>query len=556
VLFLALASPAAAQVPIPETPGSDVPAFVGEPAERRPVFAVDPPRHPFMAPNGDSNLHVDAYQTDVHQQVGPLGRDMQRVSSVLEGVCASVTFDSAGRIVTVCVGVEGPRLVLVDPVTLRPLAVMPLPPRRPGLGGSIFNDFAGGGYFYLDNRDRAVIPTTDLRLLVVRVSRSFSVERAYDLRGAVAPDDKIVSALPDWAGRIWFVSAAGVVGAVDPVGGAVRPLALGEAVANSFAVDETGGVYVITQRALYRLDAANYGAPRVTWREAYENSGVSKPGQVHAGSGTTPTLLGREFVAIADNADPMNVVVYRRGVGSSGPREVCRVPVFSRGASGTDQSLIGAGRSLIVENNYGYTGPTSTTGGATTVAGLERVDLRRDGRGCRHVWHSSETAPSVVPKLSAGSGLVYTYTKDRRADGQDPWFLTALDFRTRRTVWKRLAGEGFGFNNNYAPVTIGPEGTAYVGVLGGLVALRDRMPPSGVPPAAPALSVRVRGRRVRVGGPDVDLVAQMEVLRRGRRVARDSRAPFVRRVPRGRGRLSVRVRLRDGRVVRLRPAAR
>ena len=27
------------------------------------------------------------------------------------------------------------------------------------------------------------------------------------------------------------------------------------------------------------------------------------------------------------------------------------------------------------------------------------------------------------------------------------------------------------FNNNYAPVTIAPDGTAYVGVLGGLVAL-------------------------------------------------------------------------------------
>ena len=39
-------------------------------------------------------------------------------------------------------------------------------------------------------------------------------------------------------------------------------------------------------------------------------------------------------------------------------------------------------------------------------------------------------------------------------------------------VYRRLAGTGFGFNNNYAPVTLGPDGTAYVGVLGGVVAFR------------------------------------------------------------------------------------
>ena len=58
------------------------------------------------------------------------------------------------------------------------------------------------------------------------------------------------------------------------------------------------------------------------------------------------------------------------------------------------------------------------------------------------------------------------------AGGQsgDPWYLTALDFRTGETRWKRLAGTGLGFNNNYAPITIGPDGRIYLGVLGGLVA--------------------------------------------------------------------------------------
>ncbi len=88
---------------------------------------------------------------------------------------------------------------------------------------------------------------------------------------------------------------------------------------------------------------------------------------------------------------------------------------------------------------------------------------------CRTVWTSDERAPSVVPKLSLANGLLYTYTKPPRSDSVDAWYLTALDFRTGRTVYRRLAGTGLGFNNNYAPVTLGPDGTAYVGVLGGLV---------------------------------------------------------------------------------------
>jgi hypothetical protein len=134
---------------------------------------------------------------------------------------------------------------------------------------------------------------------------------------------------------------------------------------------------------------------------------------------------------------------------------------------------VGTGRSLVVENNYGYSGLTATEQGATTTPGIERVDLADTGTGCRTVWHSEERAPSVVPKLSLANGLLYTYTKPPSADDTDAWYFTALDFRTGATIWKRLAGTGLGFNNNYAPVSIGPDGSAYVGALGGLVRLSD-----------------------------------------------------------------------------------
>ena len=40
--------------------------------------------------------------------------------------------------------------------------------------------------------------------------------------------------------------------------------------------------------------------------------------------------MGREYVAITDNADPMDIVVYRRAQASTGSRVVCDQPVFGR----------------------------------------------------------------------------------------------------------------------------------------------------------------------------------------------------------------------------------
>ena len=45
---------------------------------------------------------------------------------------------------------------------------------------------------------------------------------------------------------------------------------------------------------------------------------------------------------------------------------VCKQPVFDRGASATDQSLIAARNSIVVENNYGHDSPQSVQNGNTT----------------------------------------------------------------------------------------------------------------------------------------------------------------------------------------------
>jgi hypothetical protein len=245
----------------------------------------------------------------------------------------------------------------------------------------------------------------------------------------------------------------------------------------------------------------------------------------------------------------MNVVVYKRAAQVDGSRLVCKMPVFSKGAGDTDQSLIATPTSIVTENNFGYASPAVVQEGKTTTPGLERIDV--DAKGCRKVWHSDEIAPSVVPKLSLANGIVYTYTKPANADGEDGWYLTAVDFATGKTLWRALAGEGLGFNNNYAPVTLGPDGSAYVGVLGGLVRLADATP-SAPTPAQPKLRLNARrfrdGRlRLSLGGFDRRYARNVEYKAGKKRLGRSSKSPF-RIVLRTRARsLKAYVTMTDGR---------
>ncbi|MFC9675019.1 hypothetical protein [Streptomyces sp. NPDC056949] len=492
---------------IPKAPGHRlVEQYAGAPAEARPVPGQAPPQHPYLAANGRSGMHADAAGSGTYPWSGPLGNTPTASSekmAALGGECATVTFDKDGRIVTVCGTFTGFLVKLLDPQTLETLAEYKLPQRPSTVEAitrldfsKIFKDTSGGAYSYLDNEDRLVL--ADSRQHIVRLAHEqaadggwrFRVTDDWDLTGQVPHDcvswtnlypsgtcDPVTSVMPDWQGRIWWVTRQGRVGTVDPADGTIKSVQLpGEEIQNSFSVAEDG-VSIVSDHALYSFVAAADGTPEAVWRQTYDRGTGTKPGSVNQGSGTTPDLFGagEDYVAITDNADDrMNILVYRRGRDvPDGRRLVCEVPVFGSGASTTDNSLISYGNSLVVENNYGYENITSLTFGRSVVGGVTRVDVRKDGSGCDTVWESKVRSPSTVPKLSTANGLLYLYTKDPNSLGIDAWYLTAVDFRTGEPRWKQLAGTGIAYDNNWAPVTLGPDGTAYVGVFNGLVAVRD-----------------------------------------------------------------------------------
>ena len=463
-------------LPVPPGPGAWVtPAYVGRPAAEHPI-RTSVPQHPGLATNGTSSMHDDAWASDTSPWGGPLGESPE-IDTAWYGLeeCANLAADSHGRLVAFCGDLHGPRLHVIDPDSMRPLATKELPD-RPGAAkpwGSTC-----GAPFFLDDADRAVVATTDRHVLVVATADAegdpdLTTRASYDLSKQVPADDCVTALMPDWEGRVWWVTRQGRVGTVGPSGDA-KVLDLGEDVANSIAVDQDG-VYVVTTHALYRLRAQAGGRPAVTWRAAYDRGSQRKSGQLSQGSGTTPTVLPGGLVAITDNADPrMHVQFYDTRSGDL----VCQQAVFGDDESATQSSLVSVGTGVVVENNHGYNSPLSTVLGRTTDPGVARVNVRAAAPGqrghCSLAWTSDTAAPSSLPTVSLANGLLYAYTKRHSWWGANAWYLTAIDVRNGRSVFSVRTGLGALLDNNRAAVTIAKDGSAYVATLGGMVRVRDR----------------------------------------------------------------------------------
>ena len=480
---------------IPMGPGIEtVPLFIGKQANSNPLMRQYIPQHPFLAPQARNGMHADSYCSDTYPGHGPLGNNPQVTSASLAwwgGEVATVAFDKKGRLICVSGNLFNFQLLLLDPDNLSVLASFNLPQRASMLKfwttfdmRVIMNDTSGGAYFHLDKDDRPIIASADRIIKIFSLTESdnkpvWSIADSYDLNPFLPEDAAVIDAIPDWQGRIWFVTRNGIVGYVGPGRRSVHTLWLkGEEIQNSLAIAEDG-VYVVSDHALYRFEADTENKkPEYTWREEYDRGSGVKPGAINQGSGTTPTLVDKNLVAITDNADDrVNLLVYKRLPHVKGRRLVCRQPLFDKGRSVSENSIIAYGRSLIIENNYRYSSGLPTDPNPRSHPGVTRIDINPDYSGCRVVWESREASQTTVPKLSVGNGLVYLYTRlSGTLDTTVAWYLTAVDYRTGKTVYKILTGTGALWNNNYAPITLGPDGTAYVGCYNGLMAIRDGRP--------------------------------------------------------------------------------
>jgi hypothetical protein len=307
-------------VRLPPGPGHLVtPGYVGRPATAQPVKGLLL-ESPHLAPGGS-------------RWPGPMG-DSPHVWTKSYGVdgCQRIAVDSHGRLVSLCGSADAPVLRLVDPDNLRQLASKDLPER---------DDSPCFGAFYVDAHDRAVVATTDRRILLVSTADAegdpdLTTQATVGIEDDIPDEDCVVGLQPDWQGRTWFVSAGGRVGVVDD--GKVRVADLAEQVDRPLTVTRDG-VYVVSEEAVYRIGAAAGAKPTLAWRTPYDGT-----------SGSAPVVLSSGLVAVAVNGDSgLQVVLHRPGDGA----EVCHTAVFGDDDSSTDGGLVAAGDAVVVQNASG-----------------------------------------------------------------------------------------------------------------------------------------------------------------------------------------------------------
>ena len=276
---------------------------------------------------------------------------MERLSTFFAADCASVTFDRAGRIVTICVGARRPAARDARPAHARPARGVPAS-AAPARSGEPVHRLRGRRLLLSrqprprgDPDDHTATSGWSSRPTGRSAPGSRST-RDYDVSGVAEPRRQAVLG----AARLVGPDLVGLPGRRrrhDRPGLRRGPHARhDEQITNSFAVDETGGVYIVTDAALYRFDAgAGRHARRSPGARSIRTAASASPARSSPGSGTTPTLVGSGYVAITDNADPMDVVVYKRA------RSVQRIApglhaAGVRAGRGRDRQLADRGRPL------------------------------------------------------------------------------------------------------------------------------------------------------------------------------------------------------------------
>jgi hypothetical protein len=130
------------------------------------------PQNPFLAANPDSNIHNDTWMTNTYARGGPTGRSLVTASGPLPlSLCSAMLFDPLGHIITLCPSPVGPSVVrVIAPSTLTVLGSYVLPDAPSPPGTKAFQNFTGGGYFFLDRRGRVWTATKTNHLFVLAPS--------------------------------------------------------------------------------------------------------------------------------------------------------------------------------------------------------------------------------------------------------------------------------------------------------------------------------------------------------------------------------------------------
>lgn len=447
-------------------------------------------QNPYLGINSLATMHGDAQSSDATPFAGPgdpgVGGTWKVTFTNHWAACPTILAGQDGYIqalMTQFLGsdakVRKPKLAIIEPASGAQLGAMEIPT----------GVLLGGVYAYLDADSNLVMVDGTNALTWISHSQDGMkvwVSRRIDLTDAMKlePKDHVVGIVPDWHGRIWVASERGVVGLIDPKRNVVRLTKLQqysptERVDNSISACPQG-VSVITSYGIYMLGAdASTSKPRIIWSHSYDRGTKQKPGQLSHGSGATATFFGpngSDYVMLSDNADRQEkLIVYRSADGSA----VGQGPLFTPGASGTENSMIGVQNSIVGACTFGYPyaqyPDTKPAYRAQVAPGMERWDVNDDASGITLKWRNNGIYSAAVPRLSTADNLIYTCERPRGPAGLltgPVVYACAIDMDSGRVVHRqrlpRLANLLAGGDPSQMVGVIDKHGVWWQGTIGGI----------------------------------------------------------------------------------------
>lgn len=447
-------------------------------------------QNPYLGINSLATMHGDAQSSDATPFAGPgdpgVGGTWKVTFTNHWAACPTILAGQDGYIqalMTQFLGsdakVRKPKLAIIEPASGAQLGAMEIPT------GALL----GGVYAYLDADSNLVMVDGTNALTWISHSQDGMkvwVSRRIDLTDAMKlePKDHVVGIVPDWHGRIWVASERGVVGLIDPKRNVVRLTKLQqysstERIDNSISACPQG-VSIITSYGIYMLGAdASTSKPRIIWSHSYDRGTKQKPGQLSHGSGATATFFGpngSDYVMLSDNADRQEkLIVYRSADGST----VGQGPLFTPGASGTENSMIGVQNSIVGACTFGYPyaqyPDTKPAYRAQVAPGMERWDVNDDASGITLKWRNNGIYSAAVPRLSTADNLIYTCERPRGPAGLltgPVVYACAIDMDSGRVVHRqrlpRLANLLAGGDPSQMVGVIDKHGVWWQGTIGGI----------------------------------------------------------------------------------------
>lgn len=447
-------------------------------------------QNPYLGINSLATMHGDAQSSDATPFAGPgdpgVGGSWKVTFTNHWAACPTILAGQDGYIqalMTQFLGSDAklrkPKLAIIEPASGAQLGAMEIPT------GALL----GGVYAYLDADSNLVMVDGTNALTWISHSQDGMkvwVSRRIDLTDAMKlePKDHVVGIVPDWHGRIWVASERGVVGLIDPKRNVVRLTKLQqysptERIDNSISACPQG-VSIITSYGIYMLGAdASTSKPRIIWSHSYDRGTKQKPGQLSHGSGATATFFGpngSDYVMLSDNADRQEkLIVYRSADGSA----VGEGPLFTPGASGTENSMIGVQNSIVGACTFGYPyaqyPDTKPAYRAQVAPGMERWDVNDDASGITLKWRNNGIYSAAVPRLSTADNLIYTCERPRGPAGVltgPVVYACAIDMDSGRVVHRqrlpRLANLLAGGDPSQMVGVIDKHGVWWQGTIGGI----------------------------------------------------------------------------------------